>query len=122
MNQTDATRNITYLKAQLEKTPVADMQKVFYQLIEDQTKNTDVDRSESRVRVSKTLDPAVVAEEKSKTQTSLDCCSWYASWWYARCDDSVDSFTLPVVNRNTTVIPIVVVRSWSAFGWWLRVI
>lgn len=69
-DQTDATRNIIYLKAQLEKTPVADMQKVFYQLIEDQTKTlmlTEVNQE----YVFKTLDTAVVAEEKSKPKRAL---------------------------------------------------
>ena len=69
-DQTDAIRNITYLKAQLEKTPVADMQKVFYQLIEDQTKTlmlTEVNQE----YVFKTLDPAVVAEEKAKPKRAL---------------------------------------------------
>ncbi|CAJ1881408.1 hypothetical protein HLBENOHH_03128 [Aeromonas dhakensis] len=69
-DQTDATRNITYLKAQLEKTPVADTQKVFYQLIEDQTKTlmlTEVNQE----YVFKTLDPAVVAEEKAKPKRAL---------------------------------------------------
>lgn len=69
-DQADATRNISYLKAQLEKTPVADMQKVFYQLIEDQTKTlmlTEVNQE----YVFKTLDPAVIAEEKAKPQRAL---------------------------------------------------
>ncbi|HHQ4568330.1 TPA: Wzz/FepE/Etk N-terminal domain-containing protein [Aeromonas hydrophila] len=69
-DQADATRNIAYLKAQLEKTPVADMQKVFYQLIEDQTKTlmlTEVNQE----YVFKTLDPAVVAEEKTKPKRAL---------------------------------------------------
>ncbi|WP_421291854.1 Wzz/FepE/Etk N-terminal domain-containing protein [Aeromonas veronii] len=69
-DQTDATRNISYLKAQLEKTPVADMQKVFYQLIEDQTKTlmlTEVNQE----YVFKTLDPAVVSEEKAKPKRAL---------------------------------------------------
>lgn len=69
-DQSDATRNISYLKAQLEKTPVADMQKVFYQLIEDQTKTlmlTEVNQE----YVFKTLDPAVVAEEKAKPKRAL---------------------------------------------------
>lgn len=69
-DQSDAIRNITYLKAQLEKTQVADMQKVFYQLIEDQTKTlmlTEVNQE----YVFKTLDPAVVAEEKLKPKRAL---------------------------------------------------
>ncbi|MFQ1592421.1 Wzz/FepE/Etk N-terminal domain-containing protein [Aeromonas veronii] len=69
-DQTDAIRNISYLKAQLEKTLVADMQKVFYQLIEDQTKTlmlTEVNQE----YVFKTLDPAVIAEEKAKPKRAL---------------------------------------------------
>ncbi|MCF5895779.1 lipopolysaccharide biosynthesis protein [Aeromonas veronii] len=69
-DQVDATRNIAYLKAQLEKTPIADMQKVFYQLIEEQTKTlmlTEVNQE----YVFKTLDPAVVAEEKAKPKRAL---------------------------------------------------
>ncbi len=69
-DQADATRNIAYLKAQLEKTLVADMQKVFYQLIEEQTKTlmlTEVNQE----YVFKTLDPAVVAEEKAKPKRAL---------------------------------------------------
>lgn len=69
-DQTDSLRNISYLKAQLEKTSVADMQKVFYQLIEDQTKTlmlTEVNQE----YVFKTLDPAVIAEEKHKPKRAL---------------------------------------------------
>lgn len=69
-DQEEATRNIRYLTTQLEKTPVADMQKVFYQLIEDQTKTlmlTEVNQE----YVFKTLDPAVVAEEKAKPKRAL---------------------------------------------------
>ncbi|MGU5699824.1 Wzz/FepE/Etk N-terminal domain-containing protein [Aeromonas allosaccharophila] len=69
-DQTDATSNIAYLKSQLEKTSVADMQKVFYQLIEDQTKTlmlTEVNQE----YVFKTLDPAVIAEEKAKPKRAL---------------------------------------------------
>ncbi len=69
-DQTDATRNISYLKAQLEKTPVADMQKVFYQLIEDQTKTLML-AEVNQEYVFKTLDPAVVTEEKAKPKRAL---------------------------------------------------
>ncbi len=69
-DQADATRNISYLKAQLEKTPVADMQKVFYQLIEDQTKTLMLTEANQEY-VFKTLDPAVVAEEKAKPKRAL---------------------------------------------------
>lgn len=69
-DQVDAVRNIAYLKTQLEKTPVADMQKVFYQLIEDQTKTlmlTEVNQE----YVFKTLDPAVVAEESARPKRAF---------------------------------------------------
>jgi uncharacterized protein involved in exopolysaccharide biosynthesis len=69
-DQTDATRNINYLKAQLDKTSVADMQSVFYQLIEDQTKTLMLSEANPEY-VFKTLDPAVVAEEKTKPKRAL---------------------------------------------------
>ncbi len=69
-DQNDAIRNITYLKSQLEKTSVADMQKVFYQLIEDQTKTLML-AEVNQEYVFKTLDPAVVAEEKLKPKRAL---------------------------------------------------
>ncbi|CAJ1820267.1 hypothetical protein FNBNMHLP_01409 [Aeromonas jandaei] len=69
-DQNDAIRNITYLKSQLEKTSVADMQTVFYQLIEDQTKTLML-AEVNQEYVFKTLDPAVVAEEKLKPKRAL---------------------------------------------------
>lgn len=69
-DQNDAIRNITYLKSQLEKTSVADMQTVFYQLIEGQTKTLML-AEVNQEYVFKTLDPAVVAEEKLKPKRAL---------------------------------------------------
>lgn len=69
-DQIDAKRNITYLKQQLEKTAVADMQTVFYQLIEQQTKTLMLSEVNPEY-VFKTLDPAVVAEEKTKPKRAL---------------------------------------------------
>ncbi len=69
-DQTDTERNIAYLKAQLDKTSVADMQTVFYKLIEEQTKTlmlAEVNQED----VFKTLDPAVVPEEKAKPKRAL---------------------------------------------------
>lgn len=66
----DAERNIAYLKLQLEKTANADMQTVFYKLIEEQTKTlmlADVNQE----YVFKTLDPAVTPEEKAKPKRAL---------------------------------------------------
>lgn len=69
-DQIDAQRNINYLKQQLEKTSVADMQTVFYQLIEQQTKTLMLSEVNPEY-VFKTLDPAVVAEEKTKPKRAL---------------------------------------------------
>ena len=66
----DAERNIGYLKTQLAKTSVADMQTVFYKLIEEQTKTLML-AEVNQEYVFKTLDPAVVAEEKAKPKRAL---------------------------------------------------
>ena len=69
-DQTDTERNIAYLKEQLEKTSVADMQTVFYKLIEEQTKTLMLTEVNPEY-VFKTLDPAVVPEEKAKPKRAL---------------------------------------------------
>lgn len=69
-DQAESKHNIAYLKEQLAKTSIADMQSVFYKLIEEQTKTlmlTEV----SQEYVFKTIDPAVVAEEKAKPKRGL---------------------------------------------------
>ncbi len=66
----EAERNISYLKEQLAKTSVADMQTVFYKLIEEQTK-TQMLAEVNQEYVFKTLDPAVVPEEKAKPKRAL---------------------------------------------------
>ena len=69
-DQAESKHNIAYLKEQLAKTSIADMQSVFYKLIEEQTKTlmlTEV----SQEYVFKTIDPAVVAEEKIKPKRVL---------------------------------------------------
>jgi len=67
---TDTQRNIAYLKDQLSKTSVADMQTVFYKLIEEQTKTLMLAEVNPDY-VFKTLDPAVVPEEKAKPKRAL---------------------------------------------------
>ncbi|MFC3915065.1 Wzz/FepE/Etk N-terminal domain-containing protein [Pseudaeromonas sharmana] len=69
-DQADTERNIAYLKTQLEKTAVADMQAVFYKLIEEQTKTLMLAEVNPEY-VFKTLDPAVVPEEKAKPKRAL---------------------------------------------------
>ncbi len=68
----ESRTNISYLKQQLEKTNVVDMQSVFYQLIEDQTKSLML--AEVRDEYAfKTVDPAVVPEEKAGPKRALIC-------------------------------------------------
>ncbi|MGY3865548.1 Wzz/FepE/Etk N-terminal domain-containing protein [Aeromonas bivalvium] len=69
-DQDEAQRNISYLTEQLSKTSVADMQKVFYQLIEEQTKTLML-AEVNQEYVFKVLDPAVIAEEKIKPKRAL---------------------------------------------------
>lgn len=69
-DQEEAKRNISYLTEQLSKTSVADMQKVFYQLIEEQTKTLML-AEVNQEYVFKVLDPAVIAEEKMKPKRAL---------------------------------------------------
>lgn len=75
MRETDSAevdRNIEFLQSNLEKTNLANMRTVFYQLIEEQLKTKML--SQAQVEYAfKTIDPAVVAEEKSKPKRALIC-------------------------------------------------
>lgn len=68
----DTQRNIDYLEQQLTNTTIADMQSVFYQLIEEQLKNRMLAEVQDEY-VFKVVDPAVVPEEKSKPKRALIC-------------------------------------------------
>ena len=68
----DTRRNISYLEAQIEKTNIADMQSVFYQLIEEQTKNLMLAEVQDEFAF-KIIDPAVVPEEKVGPKRALIC-------------------------------------------------
>jgi uncharacterized protein involved in exopolysaccharide biosynthesis len=68
----ETKRNIGYLEQQLGKTAIADMRSVFYQLIEEQTKNLMLAEVEKEFAF-KTIDPAVVPEEKAKPKRALIC-------------------------------------------------
>jgi len=61
----EATKSIAYLNDKIKETNIADMQAVFYQLIEEQTKTLML-AEVSDEYVFKTLSPAKIAEEKSK--------------------------------------------------------
>jgi uncharacterized protein involved in exopolysaccharide biosynthesis len=68
----EATDAIAYLQKQLSSTPLVEMQRVFYQLIESQTRIVmlaDV-RSEYVLRV---IDPAVVPDQKFAPSRALIC-------------------------------------------------
>jgi uncharacterized protein involved in exopolysaccharide biosynthesis len=66
----EAVRRIDYLKSKVEETNVSDMQTVFYQLIEEQTKTLML-AEVSDEYVFKTVSPAKVAVEKSKPKRAL---------------------------------------------------
>jgi uncharacterized protein involved in exopolysaccharide biosynthesis len=66
----EATKSIQYLQEKIQETHVSDMQAVFYQLIEEQTKTLML-AEVSDEYVFKTLSPARVAEIKSKPKRAL---------------------------------------------------
>jgi len=68
----DATKSIAYLNEKIKETNVADMQSVFYQLIEEQTKTLML-AEVSEEYVFRTLSSAKVAEEKAKPKRALIC-------------------------------------------------
>ena len=65
-------RNIAYIAKQLDKTHVEDMRSVFYQLIEEQTKNLMLAEVEEEFAFQ-TIDPAVIPEEKVGPKRALIC-------------------------------------------------
>ena len=68
----EAKKSISYLEQQIEKTPIADMQNVFYQLIEEQSKTMMLAEVRDEY-VFTTIDPAVVPERKAGPKRSLIC-------------------------------------------------
>lgn len=68
--QQEAQDSIDYLTQQLENIQVSSMEAVFYQLIEEQTKNMMLTKVKAEY-VLKTIDPAQVPEEKSKPKRAL---------------------------------------------------
>ncbi|NRF63971.1 Wzz/FepE/Etk N-terminal domain-containing protein [Vibrio coralliilyticus] len=69
---TETNRNIEYLEQQLERTKVVDMQNVFYQLIEEQTKTLMLAEVKDEYAF-KVIDPPVVPEEKVGPKRALIC-------------------------------------------------
>lgn len=67
---TEAQRSIAYLNSQIEQTSIADVRTMLYSLIEEQTKTVMLANVRDEY-VFKTVDPAVVAEKKSKPKRAL---------------------------------------------------
>lgn len=69
-DKSEAQRSINFLSEKLQETQLADMQTVFYQLIEEQTK-TIMLAEVSQEYVLKTIDPANAPDEKAKPKRAL---------------------------------------------------
>ena len=68
----EAEKSIEYLKQQVTNTSLADLQAMFFELIQSQTETVML--AEVRPEyVFKTIDPAVIPEEKSKPSRALIC-------------------------------------------------
>jgi LPS O-antigen subunit length determinant protein (WzzB/FepE family) len=66
----ESARSIEYLNKQIENTQVAELRNVFYQLIQEQTKNAMLAEAREEF-VFKTIDAAIVPERKSKPIRSI---------------------------------------------------
>lgn len=64
--------NIEYLQSQIEKTSIAEMKEVFYQIIEDQTKSKMLAEASPEYAFV-TVSEAMLAEEKSNPKRALIC-------------------------------------------------
>ena len=68
----EAEARIEYLEDKLSETNIAGMQQVFYQLIESETRTVMLANAQDEY-VFKTVDPAVVPQEKSEPKRALIC-------------------------------------------------
>jgi len=68
----EAEKNVAFLKQQIEQTPLASMQSVFYDLIEEQTKTLMLAKGSTEY-VFKTVSESRVSEVKSKPKRALIC-------------------------------------------------
>ncbi|SNC66931.1 LPS O-antigen chain length determinant protein, WzzB/FepE family [Marinobacter sp. es.048] len=66
----DAEARIAYLEEKLSETNIAGMQQVFYQLIESETRTVMLANAQNEY-IFKTVDPAVVPQEKSEPNRAL---------------------------------------------------
>jgi len=69
-DQQESQNSIDYLTKQLDKTQIANMETVFYQLIEEQTKNMMLTHV-NKEYVLKTVDPAQVPDRKDQPKRAL---------------------------------------------------
>jgi len=68
----EATRSTTFLKSQIEQTNIADIRSILYKLVEEQAKTIMFAEVRDEY-VFKTIDPALIPEEKSKPKRALIC-------------------------------------------------
>lgn len=66
------SNNIEYLQAEIEKTPIAEMQEVFYTLVAEQTKSKMLAQASPDYAFA-VVHPSMVPEEKSQPQRALIC-------------------------------------------------
>ena len=68
----EAESSIAYLRQQVEATPLAELRKVFFDLIQAQTETMMLAQVREEY-VFKTLDPALAPERKSEPKRALIC-------------------------------------------------
>lgn len=68
----EANRSTDFLKSQIEQTNIADIRSILYKLIEEQAKTIMFAEVRDEY-VFKTIDPALIPEEKSKPKRALIC-------------------------------------------------
>ena len=68
----ETSKNIRYLNKQLEKTVYAEIRSLFFEMIEEQFKNKMLAEVQAEY-VFKTIDPAIVPEEKAGPKRALIC-------------------------------------------------
>jgi uncharacterized protein involved in exopolysaccharide biosynthesis len=68
----EAEKSINYLNSQIRETTLSDIKQALFGLIEDQTKTLMLANVRDEY-IFKTIDPAVVAEEKSRPARAIIC-------------------------------------------------
>ena len=68
----EAESSIAYLRRQIDQTPLTELRKLFYNLIQSQTETMMLANVREEY-VFKTIDPAIVPEKKSEPKRALIC-------------------------------------------------